>query len=816
MVKDFYREVELVKQASSAAVTLGLSSPESAVDEKIELSVSFVEIYMEQIRDLLVNGGTSASAASGGLKIRENAQRGIFIEELSHSVTPTESSMMELIKTGVQNRAVASTRMNKDSSRSHTILTLNCSRKDAATPRTTRRSTMYIVDLAGSEFVNKTNASGKVLQEAKAINKSLSALSNVIKALVEGKKHVPYRDSKLTRILQDSLGGAAKTCLILAASCSSYNIAETISTLRFGLRAKEIKNPAIAQRNEAAICNGVSAGGGSTGTNGGNSDAGSVFKELYQRAMEDVESRNRTIDELQRLLAAKQEEENQHLEAQQPQAVVDDLDDTSTRIDCSNDSPVVEAAFESGTGKAIADHDDGDGDENPAQSDSKERERLEAENLALEEENRRLFSAIHELNSKTRQLRVDMSSGRPVLARISVPESSVIFDDVLVSSQLGHMLTLKEWLETDACQSVAEPEAPLKGHGNRTDASTSTVTDANINAPSVTLSTPAGNALVVDEAIASDEGGISTGDAPLCLRCATHCVHRQDAEALSRQIVELKLQLHYLFENTKLALDGGQFAVVMENTKLKTRVEEIEFQANLCTVACNQLEMKNRACETRLSNQETHITCLQNSLQEYQALFKQQIVMSQEKCRLLTDELEFYKKLAKCSQQNYQYFGASSSLRQQSISGNRVTERKSYTLPLASSGGTASCPSPSKEAVGGNLETNCRITTGFAGASVASDGTSPSNPGRLILKSADPACASTRNLASFNGGSPSKDSAPTSALVSLFARTASSPELQRSSNQNGSPPPATVSPPAPVARTSFTLAADYRSNPMLF
>ncbi|KAF1327371.1 Kinesin-like protein, partial [Globisporangium splendens] len=91
---------------------------------------------------------------------------------------------------------------------------------------------------------------------------------------------------------------------------------------------------------------------------------------------------------------------------------------------------------------------------------------------------------------------------------------------------------------------------------------------------------------------------------------ATPCVHRVDAEALSRQIVELKLQLHYLTESTKQSLDGETYAIVIENAKLKTRIEEFEFQANLSTVTCNQLEMKNRACETRLSNQETHIGCI--------------------------------------------------------------------------------------------------------------------------------------------------------------------------------------------------------------
>lgn len=102
-----------------------------------------------------------------------------------------------------------------------------------------------MVDLAGSEKVGKTGAAGQTLKEAQHINKSLSALGNVIYALTENKGHIPYRDSKLTRLLSDALGGNAKTCLIVTASAMSYNIEETISTLRFGQRAKTIKNKAV-------------------------------------------------------------------------------------------------------------------------------------------------------------------------------------------------------------------------------------------------------------------------------------------------------------------------------------------------------------------------------------------------------------------------------------------------------------------------------------------------------------------------------------------------------------------------------------------
>tara|TARA_B110000285_G_scaffold235265_1_gene315952 strand:- start:2792 stop:3205 length:414 start_codon:yes stop_codon:yes gene_type:complete len=103
---------------------------------------------------------------------------------------------------------------------------------------------MYCCDLAGSEKIEKTEATGSTLEEAKMINKSLSALGNVINALTEGKKggFIPYRDSKLTRILQESLGGNSQTVLVITCSMSQYNDRETLSTLRFGLRAKSIKN----------------------------------------------------------------------------------------------------------------------------------------------------------------------------------------------------------------------------------------------------------------------------------------------------------------------------------------------------------------------------------------------------------------------------------------------------------------------------------------------------------------------------------------------------------------------------------------------
>lgn len=637
VAKDLYQEVE------------------NAKTDPIELTVSFVEIYMEQIRDLLSPSSTSGNIgtpANGGLKIRESAQHGVYVEEMTRIPSKSEAAMMELVKSGTLSRAVSSTRMNKDSSRSHTILMISCVR-----PVSGRRATMYIVDLAGSELVNKTNASGRVLQEAKAINKSLSALSNVIKALGEGKRHVPYRDSKLTRLLQDSLGGTAKTCLILAASCSSYNMAETISTLRFGLRAKEIKNPVI-QRTD--------------GGEGPGFATGIIFKELYQRAMEDMEAKNRKIDELQRLLTAKYQE-NQH---------PDDGDASGGVTAASGQESSKSQDSDTSDGSQEGDDDDSDSADNdeeendPAQTDAKNVTKLELANQALEEENKRLFGVLEALEKKLDEVTVDLSTGRPILTLSKRSKSSTEEDDASANeSREAAAPSLKVWLESDNWRKSLE--ARLEESGDKVLPVPASTVDG-LAASAVVLTEAAHESLKapspLKEILASSppsfQGAVG--------KCSTpDCVHHADAEALSRQIVELKLQLHYLSENARLSLSGESYNIMVENARLKTRIEELEFQANLCNVACSQLEMKNRACETRLSNQETHIGCLQNSLQEYQGLFKQQIIMSQEKCRLLTDELEFYKKLARCSQESYQHLGGGASPGRRNKAGRSPSPRKS-------------------------------------------------------------------------------------------------------------------------------------------
>ncbi|GAO16005.1 hypothetical protein UVI_02055840 [Ustilaginoidea virens] len=199
--------------------------------------VSYMEIYMERIRDLL-------APQNDNLPVHEEKNRGVYVKGLLEIYVSSVQEVYEVMRRGGNARAVAATNMNQESSRSHSIFVITVTQKNVDTG-SAKSGQLFLVDLAGSEKVGKTGASGQTLEEAKKINKSLSALGMVINALTDGKSsHVPYRDSKLTRILQESLGGNSRTTLIINCSPSSYNDAETLSTLRFGTRAKSIKNKA--------------------------------------------------------------------------------------------------------------------------------------------------------------------------------------------------------------------------------------------------------------------------------------------------------------------------------------------------------------------------------------------------------------------------------------------------------------------------------------------------------------------------------------------------------------------------------------------
>jgi hypothetical protein len=203
-------------------------------DHEFSIQVSYVEIYLEKIRDLL-------NPLKDNLELRESRYKGLWIEDVNEVYVSSFEDALKVMRKGELNRTVAATAMNAHSSRSHSVLVVTLNQTNSKTQAKTT-SRMVFVDLAGSEKVEKTKAEGILMKQAQATNKSLLNLGLVIRAIVEKKPHVPYRDSKLTRLLTDSLGGNSKTHLIVTCSSAIYNIEETVSTLRFGSIAQQIKN----------------------------------------------------------------------------------------------------------------------------------------------------------------------------------------------------------------------------------------------------------------------------------------------------------------------------------------------------------------------------------------------------------------------------------------------------------------------------------------------------------------------------------------------------------------------------------------------
>ncbi|SPQ97763.1 Kinesin motor domain-containing protein [Plasmodiophora brassicae] len=221
-----------------------------------EVQVSMLEIYNEAIQDLFNPGKNPA----GGLKIREKPGVGVYVDGLIKKPVTSYKEIDAKMEEGTKNRTVASTNMNATSSRAHTVFTI-VFRQVSSDPnnpkvKSVKESNVNLVDLAGSERADSTGATGDRLKEGCAINQSLSALGNVISSLADmagGKKgvFVPYRSSKLTRLLQDALGGNSKTVMIAALSPADVNYDETLSTLKYADRAKKIQNKAVINENPA-------------------------------------------------------------------------------------------------------------------------------------------------------------------------------------------------------------------------------------------------------------------------------------------------------------------------------------------------------------------------------------------------------------------------------------------------------------------------------------------------------------------------------------------------------------------------------------
>mmetsp|Transcript_20554 Transcript_20554/g.28323 ORF Transcript_20554/g.28323 Transcript_20554/m.28323 type:complete len:818 (-) Transcript_20554:135-2588(-) len=239
-------------------VSNGVSSkqkPSTNTTAKFMVTVSFLEVYNEDIKDLL-------NPSEKKLKIHESPDQGIFVEGLCELIVRDSKELLRLIYQGNAVRRVASTNMNDQSSRSHSVFTIKIEQRTSTaienglTKEHMIKAKMNLVDLAGSERADKTGASGATLKEGANINLSLMTLGNVINALAEGsnakkgapKKVIPYRNSKLTRLLQESLGGNSATVMIASISPADYNYLETVGTLKYANRAKSIAN--AVTRNE--------------------------------------------------------------------------------------------------------------------------------------------------------------------------------------------------------------------------------------------------------------------------------------------------------------------------------------------------------------------------------------------------------------------------------------------------------------------------------------------------------------------------------------------------------------------------------------
>merc|ERR1712025_783379 len=288
-------------------------------DTEFLVKVSFMELYNEQLFDLLSGKPRREDTM---VDIREDGNKGIKIPGLTETPISSVLEAMTMLEKASEGRVTAATAMNARSSRSHAIFTLSVEAKPKSDPKSVTLSKFHLVDLAGSERQKKTKAKGDRLKESININMGLLSLGNVISALGEENRgpnaHIPYRDSKLTRLLQDSLGGNSHTLMIACVSPADSNLEETISTLRYADRARKIKNKPIVNkdpRNEELtrlrsqvqslqmqLCNG---GGMMTS---GSTESASASKEL----MEENEVLKDENDKLTNALQSAMEE-NSHM-----------------------------------------------------------------------------------------------------------------------------------------------------------------------------------------------------------------------------------------------------------------------------------------------------------------------------------------------------------------------------------------------------------------------------------------------------------------------------------------------------------------------
>ena len=234
------------------------------------IKVSFLELYNEELHDLLDPAADRQSAkAPKELQIKEK-NGSIYVQGLKEEPVASQEECLMLLNRGIAHRTTSATLMNEGSSRSHAVFTVGIEQRvvravevEAALPEGADAqqeeqitAKFHFVDLAGSERIKKTGATGQLMKEGISINKGLLCLGNVIAALTEETKksaHIPYRDSKLTRILQDSLGGNSRTCMIACVSPAESNYEETLNSIKYASRARNIKNKPVVNRDPNSL-----------------------------------------------------------------------------------------------------------------------------------------------------------------------------------------------------------------------------------------------------------------------------------------------------------------------------------------------------------------------------------------------------------------------------------------------------------------------------------------------------------------------------------------------------------------------------------
>ena len=263
---------------------------------KFIIRAAYLQIYNEMINDLLKPENTNKN-----LSIREDKQKGLYVDDLSEWAVRGPSDIYTLLQRGAQCREVGNTFMNDVSSRSHAVFMITVEQLISSNNgrQITKIGKLNLVDLAGSERTRITGATGKQLQESIKINKSLSALGNVINALTDTKerKHIPYRDSKLTRLLEDSLGGNCKTTMIATISPAHCSFNESLSTLNFAKRAKNIKNRPVI--NEDIDHNGLIH----------------QYENELKKIRKELEEKNKIIELNEEILKMKNREEKEKIDA---------------------------------------------------------------------------------------------------------------------------------------------------------------------------------------------------------------------------------------------------------------------------------------------------------------------------------------------------------------------------------------------------------------------------------------------------------------------------------------------------------------------